>query len=168
MPPELSDEAFGPAVQVQLLRIIQEALTNVRKHAHASHVQVKFASTRATVRPRWSSDDGQGFDPGRLEVAEGGALRAALHARAGGGGGRHRGGRRPRPSGRVVTRVPRQITRAGSRERSDMRVLIVDDHPLFRDGLKNLLTARGVEVVGTARTGWRRWRRPAPCVRTWS
>jgi DNA-binding NarL/FixJ family response regulator len=35
-----------------------------------------------------------------------------------------------------------------------MRVLLVDDHPLFLDGLKNLLTARGVQVVGTARDGW--------------
>ncbi len=34
-----------------------------------------------------------------------------------------------------------------------MRVLIVDDHPLFRDGLKNLLTSRGVEVVGMAQDG---------------
>ena len=34
-----------------------------------------------------------------------------------------------------------------------MRVLLVDDHPLFLDGLSNLLTARGVEVVGTARDG---------------
>lgn len=34
-----------------------------------------------------------------------------------------------------------------------MRVLIVDDHPLFADGLKNLLSARGVEVVGLARDG---------------
>ncbi len=34
-----------------------------------------------------------------------------------------------------------------------MRVLIVDDHPLFRDGLKNLLTSRGVEVAGTAQDG---------------
>jgi DNA-binding NarL/FixJ family response regulator len=34
-----------------------------------------------------------------------------------------------------------------------MRVLIVDDHPLFRDGLKNLLTSRGVEVIGTAQDG---------------
>ena len=34
-----------------------------------------------------------------------------------------------------------------------MRVLIVDDHPLFRDGLNNLLTSRGVEVVGTAQDG---------------
>ncbi len=34
-----------------------------------------------------------------------------------------------------------------------MKVLLVDDHPLFVDGLKNLLSARGVQVVGTARDG---------------
>jgi two-component system NarL family response regulator len=34
-----------------------------------------------------------------------------------------------------------------------MRVLLADDHPLFLDGLKNLLTLRGMEVVGTARDG---------------
>ena len=34
-----------------------------------------------------------------------------------------------------------------------MRVLLVDDHPLFLEGLQNLLTARGIEVVGTASDG---------------
>ncbi len=34
-----------------------------------------------------------------------------------------------------------------------MRVLLVDDHSLFLEGLRNLLTARGVDVVGTARDG---------------
>src|ERR671934_1525573 len=34
-----------------------------------------------------------------------------------------------------------------------MRVLIADDHPLFRDGLRSLLEARTIEVVGEARTG---------------
>ena len=34
-----------------------------------------------------------------------------------------------------------------------MRVLIADDHPLFRDGLRSLLEARGIEVVGEARDG---------------
>jgi DNA-binding NarL/FixJ family response regulator len=34
-----------------------------------------------------------------------------------------------------------------------MRLLIADDHPLFREGLRALLEARGVEVVGEARTG---------------
>lgn len=34
-----------------------------------------------------------------------------------------------------------------------MRILIADDHPLFRDGLRSLLTANGHEVVGEARNG---------------
>jgi DNA-binding NarL/FixJ family response regulator len=34
-----------------------------------------------------------------------------------------------------------------------MRVLIADDHPLFREGLEALLAARGIDVVGQARTG---------------
>lgn len=34
-----------------------------------------------------------------------------------------------------------------------MRVLIADDHGLFRDGMRSLLEARGIEVVGEARNG---------------
>jgi DNA-binding NarL/FixJ family response regulator len=34
-----------------------------------------------------------------------------------------------------------------------MRVLIADDHALFRDGLRSLLDARGVDVVAEARNG---------------
>ncbi|SRR3990170_8626664 len=34
-----------------------------------------------------------------------------------------------------------------------MRVLLADDHPLFRDGVRSLLEARGVEVVGEAGDG---------------
>ena len=34
-----------------------------------------------------------------------------------------------------------------------MRILIADDHTLFRDGLRSLLQAQGHEVVGEARNG---------------
>lgn len=34
-----------------------------------------------------------------------------------------------------------------------MKVLLADDHSLFLEGLQNLLTVRGVQVVGTARDG---------------
>lgn len=34
-----------------------------------------------------------------------------------------------------------------------MKLLLVDDHPLFLDGLNDLLTAHGLDVVGTARDG---------------
>ncbi len=36
-----------------------------------------------------------------------------------------------------------------------MKVLLVDDHPLFLEGLQNLMNGRrGIEVVGTARNGF--------------
>lgn len=34
-----------------------------------------------------------------------------------------------------------------------MRVMVVDDHALFRDGVKSLLAARDIEVVGEAEDG---------------
>ncbi len=34
-----------------------------------------------------------------------------------------------------------------------MKVLLVDDHSLFLEGLQNLLAARGIQVIGTARDG---------------
>src|SRR4051794_22912919 len=41
---------------------------------------------------------------------------------------------------------------AGSEE-TEMRILIADDHALFRDSLRSLLTSRGFEVAGEARDG---------------
>ncbi|MDQ5820085.1 MAG: response regulator transcription factor [Actinomycetota bacterium] len=36
---------------------------------------------------------------------------------------------------------------------ADLRVVLVDDHDLFRTGLRNLLADQGVDVVGEAQTG---------------
>lgn len=35
-----------------------------------------------------------------------------------------------------------------------MRVLLADDHSLFKEGMTNLLRARGIDVVGSARDGF--------------
>ncbi len=53
-------QPLDPDVQVQVLHVLQEALSNVRKHAHARTVTVDVRSL-----PRWRfeiGDDGQGFD----------------------------------------------------------------------------------------------------------
>jgi len=42
---------------------------------------------------------------------------------------------------------------AGEQALADVRVLIVDDHDLFRSGLRNLLEDEGVHVVGEAAAG---------------
>ena len=52
---------LAPDVQIQLLHIVQEALSNVRKHAGARHVEI-----RVQRHPHWRfevRDDGRGFDP---------------------------------------------------------------------------------------------------------
>ena len=52
---------LAPDVQIQVLHIVQEALSNVRKHARARHVDV-----RVQRHPYWRfevQDDGMGFDP---------------------------------------------------------------------------------------------------------
>ncbi len=68
--PELSDGAFEPMVEAQLLRIIQEALTNVRKHARARSVRISLSvyDSRAEAIVQ---DDGVGLDPALLDTAEG-------------------------------------------------------------------------------------------------
>ncbi len=48
------------ATALQLLRIAQEALTNIRKHAHAQHIQVHLVA-RAHELELTVADDGRGF-----------------------------------------------------------------------------------------------------------
>ncbi len=51
-----------PTDEIQIMHIVQESLSNIRKHAKASHVRVRvdqdMANSRITV-----ADDGVGFDP---------------------------------------------------------------------------------------------------------
>lgn len=63
---QLTSEGHGVAlpadVQIQVLHIVQEALSNVRKHAQAGEVRLHVRQS-----PFWSfeiADDGCGFDPG--------------------------------------------------------------------------------------------------------
>jgi signal transduction histidine kinase len=68
--PELARQAFDPMVEAQLLRIIQESLTNVRKHARARRaaISLSFRDGRAEATVR---DDGAGFDPAQLDANAG-------------------------------------------------------------------------------------------------
>lgn len=52
----------SPETRVTFYRIAQEAVSNVRKHAKATHVSVTLASVDAGLLLR-VSDDGAGFDP---------------------------------------------------------------------------------------------------------
>jgi len=53
--------ALSPTVQVQLFRVIQEALSNVRKHASAEEITISLSSTPTHLEVK-IQDDGRGFD----------------------------------------------------------------------------------------------------------
>ncbi len=57
---------LSPVIELQLLRIAQEALTNVRRHALATEVGVKLKGTSDAVE-MIVKDNGQGFDLSDLE-----------------------------------------------------------------------------------------------------
>jgi signal transduction histidine kinase len=52
-----------PLIAFQLLRIIQEALANVRKHAHAQNARITFRKRDVNQLEMTIADDGQGFEP---------------------------------------------------------------------------------------------------------
>lgn len=60
--PDLNPHGLTSLAEIHVLRLIQEALTNVRKHAHASAIAIEFMPAgvqwHLTIR-----DDGVGFDP---------------------------------------------------------------------------------------------------------
>ena len=57
--------AFSPNAEIQLLRIVQEGLTNVHRHAKAQHVLVDCIETAEALRIS-IQDDGEGFDPANV------------------------------------------------------------------------------------------------------
>ena len=102
---------LGANVQLQVLRIVQESLANVRKHAEASRVQVSLEQGDARLRLT-VEDDGSGFNPsvlGRSEFPRFGL--ATMRERAESMGGTFRISTRIGGPTRVVVELPRRAGR---------------------------------------------------------
>lgn len=156
-PPDVRDKldrVLIPPVAVHLLRIVQEALTNARKHASASHIHITFTLQHddlvVVVR-----DNGSGFD-----MSEIGMSQPEHHC------GSRYGLRSMRQRAEEIgasfqidsiptcgTSVTVQIPLVQHRSIPEQRILIVDDHPLFREGLHAMLTSHGLNVIGIACDG---------------
>jgi signal transduction histidine kinase len=61
--------SLQPQTELQVLRIIQEALANVRKHSHARSAEVTIEAAGSTLRIA-IEDDGAGFNPADLGRSE--------------------------------------------------------------------------------------------------
>ena len=67
----LADAQLPDATAVALFRIVQEALTNIERHARASTVQIDLDADALGVQLR-VQDDGVGFNPRKIEQMPGG------------------------------------------------------------------------------------------------
>jgi PAS domain S-box-containing protein len=144
------DDSFAPTVEVQLLRIIQEALTNIRKHAEAELAKITFSTHDHYVRVT-IEDDGKGFDLAQLSNDSGQNYgMRSMRERAEEVGGNLLVYSAPGEGTRVIVHIPLR-TEEGNMFR---RVMLVDDHPLFLEGIRNLLTACGLDIIGIANDGF--------------
>ncbi len=72
---------FPPGVQIQLYRIVQEAVSNVCRHAGATHVQLDVSAAGQNELMLTLEDNGHGFDPDNKKARLGRGL-ANIRARA--------------------------------------------------------------------------------------
>jgi DNA-binding NarL/FixJ family response regulator/two-component sensor histidine kinase len=180
-----------PALEEGLLRITQEALTNVQRHATASRVGVVLRFDPRGVVSVTVEDDGQGFnrrspeagtlqtvvdpdrpygegppgepDPHSVPAGETSFGLIGMRERARLLGGALRVSSGQGIGTRVSVEVPIQDTApqppaylppARATTAPPVRVLIADDHPLAREGIRRLLaTDPAIEILGEAADG---------------
>jgi two-component system sensor histidine kinase DegS len=96
-----------PSVELQLFRIVQEALANVRKHSGASHAEVSITIPSSGVLQLIISDNGCGFDTIREESSRPGSFGLkGMRERAENLGGTSRYESEPGRGTRVIVDVP--------------------------------------------------------------
>lgn len=148
-PPELLASA---QVETHLIYIIREALGNARRYSGENHARVAIEVGDEFVQAV-IEDDGIGFDQGIIQTEYRNDTHFGLKImseRAGEVGGTVKVESEPANGTRVIVRLPRKLS---SSEACTARVIIVDDHPLFVEGLRNMLTIRGLHVIGIAGDG---------------
>jgi DNA-binding NarL/FixJ family response regulator/signal transduction histidine kinase len=145
------DVLASAAVETHLTYIIREALHNARKHSGVQvakvTVEVDDSFVKATIQDEGSGMGGTYDGPERRRGAHFGL--GIMHSRAEEVGGELRIETSYKGT-KITARLPRKLAEENL---SQMRVLLADDHPLFRDGLNKLLIGRGLKVVGLAKDG---------------
>ena len=140
------------------MRIIQEALTNVSKHAGVTKARLLFTQHEDEVQVI-ISDEGCGFETARF-ISELGEMDTAhfglriMRERAESVDGRLEIRSTPDTGTSIIVHMPRAISQKDIENDAAVRVLLVDDHPLYVEGLRSLLAARGFQVVGIAYDGF--------------
>jgi PAS domain S-box-containing protein len=136
----------------ELLRILGEALTNVRRHSGASHVRVSVGITEEKL---WAEveDDGRGFDATesfeQALSATGGLGMRGMRERARALGGDLQIESHPEKGTRM--RFEMALKKDDEEPEEEVRILLVDDHAAVREALAAAFEREAnFEVVGQA------------------
>jgi DNA-binding NarL/FixJ family response regulator/signal transduction histidine kinase len=156
LPDDWLDSSLAPEVGTRLLRIIQEALTNISKHAGVDKAHLLFTQHPEGVQVI-IADEGCGFQETRtFETRKENEDRFGLkimRERAEAIGGDLEVRSTPGEGTRIVVHMPRTLPQTQTAIGKGVRVLLVDDHPLYLEGLRSLLASRGFQVIGSAYDG---------------
>jgi signal transduction histidine kinase len=118
--------------EVELLRLVQEALANVRRHSGARRVRVTMGISGNKLYAE-VSDDGRGFDPAQASTGMG-TTGMGERARALGGSLEIRS----KPD--EGTRVRFEVDLDGDVEApEEARIMLVEDHASFRQAVASVL-----------------------------
>lgn len=146
LPDELPSRLADYAIETQLLYIIREALSNAHTHSGQQEASVIIGFDEQRVQAV-IVDHGRGFGQ---QGKSGHFGLGMMCERAQAAGGDLQIESSPGAGTRITLSLPRQ---PGATSIAGRRILLVDDHPLFLEGMTNLVTGRGMTVVATASDG---------------
>ena len=130
--------------EVELLRIVREALVNARRHSEARHVRVAVGASEGKL---WAeiSDDGRGFDPAKTGTGIG-VMGMRERALALGGDVKIRSD----PGEGTTVSFELALREDGEKE-EETRILLVEDHASLRQAVASMFDREpGFTVVGQA------------------
>ncbi len=149
---------LAPVRMIHLLRVVQEALTNARKHAHVASARVHMTRHNHMLHIQ-IIDDGSGFDvtlyPRQADSQTATSLTSyGLHSMRGRMeeiGGTFHLDSAPGHGTTVTLTLPLQ--QPPFVQPLGLRLLLVDDNILFLESFAAMLSTRGCEIVGKASNG---------------
>ena len=117
--------------EVELLRLVQEALANVRRHSEARRVRVAVGTSGSKLYAE-VSDDGRGFDPAQASTGMG---TKGMRERARALGGDLEVRSKPGEGTRVRFEV---VFDRDAEEPKEASILLVEDHASFRQAVASV------------------------------
>lgn len=135
-----------PIVEAQVMRIIQEALNDIRARGQARAAQILFAREGDLVQIT-IADDGGFSEEAQTRLLEN------LNERTAAVGGRVQIDRTAEGGTALRVAMPAAAPEPGPGPLTGLRVVLADRQALVREGLRHVLLAYGVDVVGEAGDG---------------